>query len=99
MFPTFIFTSFKYGEKLRKLYRDHLHTHHLESTINVLFVCFLLFLGLQPRHMEVPRLGVESELRSRTYHPTSRQHQILNPLSEARMETVSLWILVGFINH
>ena len=28
-----------------------------------LFVCFFLpFLGLLPRHMDVPRLGVESEL-------------------------------------
>ena len=26
------------------------------------FVFFLLFLGPLPRHMEVPRLGVESEL-------------------------------------
>ena len=26
------------------------------------FLSFLLFLGLLPRHMEVPRLGVESEL-------------------------------------
>ena len=27
----------------------------------VLFVCLLSFLGPHPRHMEVPRLGVESE--------------------------------------
>ena len=29
---------------------------------NFFFLSFLLFLGPLPRHMEVPRLGVESEL-------------------------------------
>ena len=28
----------------------------------ILFLVFLLFLGPLPRHMEVPRLGIESEL-------------------------------------
>ena len=28
----------------------------------IIFFVFLLFLGPYPRHMEVPRLGVESEL-------------------------------------
>ena len=60
---------------------------------------FLVFLGLQPRHMEVLRLGVESELQplayatdtatadlSRIYnlHHSSRQFWILNPVNEAR---------------
>ena len=27
------------------------------------FIIFFFFLGLQPRHMEFPRLGVQSELR------------------------------------
>ena len=34
--------------------------------------------------MEVPRLGVESELRPT---PQPQQHEILNPLSEARDRT------------
>ena len=53
------------------------------------FVCYFVFLGLHLRHMEVPRLGVESELQlpayttatampdlSRVYnlHHSSRQH-------------------------
>ena len=61
--------------------------------------CFVLFLGLHPQHMEVPRLGVELELQLPAYttvtatkdlshvygpHHGSRQHWILNPLSEAR---------------
>ena len=60
---------------------------------------FLVFLGPYPRHMEVPRLGVESELLLPAYttatamphlshvcdpHHSSRQCWILNPLSRAR---------------
>ena len=29
--------------------------------------CFVCFLGLHPRHMEVPRLGVQSELQLPAY--------------------------------
>ena len=62
-------------------------------------------LGLHPRHMEVPRLGVELELQlpaSTTamtmqdqsqvcdLHHSSRQSWILNPLSEARDRTHDL---------
>ena len=54
------------------------------------------------RHMEVPRLGVKSELQLPAYttatatrdpsricnlHHNSWQHQIFNPLSEARDQT------------
>ena len=63
--------------------------------------------------MEVPRLGVESELKLLAYatatamqdpshicnlYHSSRQHQILNPLSEARDKTRTSWFLVGFIS-
>ena len=59
----------------------------------------LFFLGPHPWYMEVPRLGVESELQLLAYttaiatqdpsrvcdlHHSSWQHQILNPMSEAR---------------
>ena len=57
--------------------------------------------------MEVPRLGVESELQLLAYtavtvmpdlnqvcdlHHSSRQHQILNPLSKARDQTRNLMV-------
>ena len=60
---------------------------------------FFNFLGLHLQHMEVPRLGVESQLQlSATatataapdlscvcdLHHSSRQYQILNPLNRAR---------------
>ena len=62
--------------------------------IGVLFA----FLGPHPRPMEVPRLGVESELQLLVYTTAtampdlsclwdlhcSFRHRILNPLSEAR---------------
>ena len=62
--------------------------------------------------MEVPRLEVELEPQPPTYTtPTAMrdlcrvydlQHsswkpQVLNPLSEARIESASSWLLVGFL--
>ena len=60
---------------------------------------FFVFLGLHPQHMEIPRLGVQSDLQLPAYitvttmwdlsrvfdlHHSSWQRGILNPLSEAR---------------
>ena len=73
-----------------------------------LFVClwilffffFVVFLGLHPQHMEVPWLGVKSELQLPAYTIATAipdlshslwQHLTLNPLSEAS------WILVRFV--
>ena len=71
-----------------------------------LFVClFVFFVGLHLRHMDVPRLGVESELWLQActtatatpdpshiwdLHHTSQQCQILNPLIKARDRTCVL---------
>ena len=64
--------------------------------------CFFCFLGLHPWHMKVPRLGMESELQLLAYttatatpnlshicelYHSSRQCQILNPVSEVRDRT------------
>ena len=71
-----------------------------------LFVCFCL-LGPHLRHVEVPRLGVQSELRPLAnatatarqdpshlcdLHHSSWQSRILNSLSEARDQTHILMI-------
>ena len=63
---------------------------------------FFFFLGLNMRHMEVPRLGIQSELQLPAYttatakwdlshvcnrHHSSWQPQILNPLREAEDRT------------
>ena len=66
------------------------------------FNIFFFFKRPHPQHMEVPRLGVESELQFPAYttatampdvsrvcdlHYSSWQCQILNPLSEVRDRT------------
>ena len=72
----------------------------------LLFIIYLfVFLGLHPRHMEVPRLGVELELQLQActaatamqdlscvcdLHHISRQRWILNLLSKARDQTYIL---------
>ena len=70
---------------------------------------FLFFFwgGAHLQHMEVPRLGVESELQLPAYttatatqdlsrvcdlYYSSQQRQILNPLSQARDQTPSLMV-------
>ena len=65
----------------------------------IYFIYLFLFLGLHLWHMEVPRLGVESEVQLPAYTTatttqdqshfcnlgqSSRQHRILNPLSKVR---------------
>ena len=74
------------------------------------FNSFFLWPHLQ--HVEVPRLGVESELHLLAYttttatpdlshlwdlHHSSGQRQILNPLSKARIKFTSSWILIEFL--
>ena len=66
------------------------------------FVFFFFFSGPYPQHMEVPGLGVESELQPLAYttatattdpshvcdlHHSSQQRRILNPVREARDRT------------
>ena len=80
--------------------------HHVHSSFFVLFcvfVClFVCFCFLRPHteHMEIPRLGVESELQLQAHttaawdpshicdlRHSSLQRWILNPLSEVRDQT------------
>ena len=83
----------------------------LREFLGVLFV--FVFLGLYPRHMEVPRLGVESELQlpaytTATVTPDPRsicdlcrslwQCWILNPLSEVRIKPASSQKLCWVLN-
>ena len=74
---------------------------------------FFVFLGLKPWHMEVPRLGVESEPQllaytaatavpdlshiSNLYH-SSRQHGSLTHWMRPGLEPVSSWVLVTFVS-
>ena len=81
---------------------------HLEwQEIFFFFFYFLPFLGLHRWHMEVIRLGVESELQPPAYarakatrdpsrvgnlHHSSQQCGILNPLSKGRDRTHNLMV-------
>ena len=71
------------------------------------FILSFAFLGPYPRHMEVPRLGLSSELQLPAYttatampdlshvcdlHHKSQQPRILNPLSKARDGTHNLMV-------
>ena len=80
--------------------------------LTLFFFFFFSFLGPHPRHMEVPRLGVKSELQLPAtaratwdlsllfdLHHNSRQRWILNPLSEAKNQTRTLMRLAGFLTH
>ena len=82
------------------------------------FICwevtyFFYFLGSYVRHMEVPRLGVESELQLPAYttatvmqdlsrifdlYHSSQQHRILNPLSEVTDQTHIL-MDIGWVHY
>ena len=70
---------------------------------------FLVFLGLHPWHMEIPRLGVKSELQPLAYatamldlncvcdlHHSAWQLSILNPLSKAR-DQICVLVVTGQI--
>ena len=61
-------------------------SHGLSAPWSFLCLCFCFFLGPHPWRLEVPRLGVKSELQLRPT-PQPQQRQILNPLSKARDST------------
>ena len=75
------------------------------NLIFLILKIFFAFLGPHLWHVEIPRLGVESELKLPAYttatatpdpsclcdlHHSSQQRWILNPLSEARVGTCVL---------
>ena len=79
----------------------------LDPYYKILYLSIYLFCFLGPHlwHMEVPRLGAESELQLPAYttatatpdpsrvcdlHHSSQQRRILNPLSKARDRTLNL---------
>ena len=66
------------------------YRHFLSRFLAFVFVIFLL--GLQLRHMEVPRLGVESELQLPAY-TTATATQGLSFVCELRHSLWHCWIL------
>ena len=86
----------------------YIYTHkYTHIYIHIMYIYFggIVFLGPHLHHMEVPKLGVESELQllahatdTAVWDPScvcdpnhsSQQHWILNPLSRARDQTCVL---------
>ena len=77
-----------------------------------LFFFLLYFLGSHLWHMEVPRLGVTSELQLPVYTPATQdpshicdlccslwQCRSLTHWAKPGVEAASSWILVGFLTH
>ena len=95
--------SSDYRDEQRSGTRESLKLMQMLASILFYFILFFFFfLWPHLQHMEVPRLGVESELQPLAYTMatatqdpscvcdlphSSRQHRILNPLSEARDRT------------
>ena len=86
-------------KKKKKCRKEEWSSKSKYSYFSVWYIPFLLFLGPHLQHMDVPRLGVESELRLPAYATatakpdpscvydlchSSQQRQILSPLREAR---------------
>ena len=79
--------------------------------LGLYILCVCIFLGPYPRHMAIPRLGLESELQL----PEPQQHQIwamsvtyttahgntgsLTHWARAGTEPATSWFLVGFVNR
>ena len=96
--------------------RHFLKSYHIPpimlDTGNIAVFFFFFFLGPHLWHMEIPRLGVKSELQLPTYTTDTatrdpshicnlccslRQHQILSPMREARDQTRILTDTVRFL--
>ena len=67
---------------------------------NLLFIfVFLPILGLLLRHMEVPGLGVKSELQPSAYTTAHSNTGSLTHWARPGIEPATSWLLVGFIKH
>ena len=109
----YIFYVFLYIYR-ENIYRILVKGFPQSSYLPFLFFLFFFFLGWLLGHMEIPRLGIQSELQLPAYttvtatwdlscvcslHCSLWQHRILNPVSEPGMEPSSSWILVRFVTH
>ena len=61
------------------------------------FVCWLVFLGLHPQHMELPRLGAEVESSPVAYATATATQNCLMHWARPGIKPASSWTLVGFL--
>ena len=77
----------------------YVYIHVYMYIYTCIYIYIFVLLGLHPWHKRVSRIGVKLELSLSAY-TTATATPILNPLSEAKdqtIEPVSLWILLGFV--
>ena len=92
---------------------SHSSLRLFSQSLLFIYLFIYCFLGLPLRHMEVPRLGVESELQLLVYatatatwdpscvcnlYHTTRQRRIPNHLARPGIETAASWISVRFVS-
>ena len=85
--------------ELKKINQNLFCVNHRNNKTSSIFFFFFAFSRTSPRHMEVTRLGGQSELQPPAYaratatqdlHHSSWQCRIFNPLSKARDRTRNL---------
>ena len=71
----------------------------IRMTLGFFCCCFVFcFLGLHPRHMEVPRLGVQLELQLPAYATAHGNTRSLTHRARPRIELTTSWFVVRFIS-
>ena len=78
-----------------KVLRTHVPQTHTWLWLKGFFWFF--FLGPHPQLMEVPRLGVKSELQLLAYTTAHSNARSLTHWARPGIKPASSWILVGFI--
>ena len=96
--------------KGRQITKNYKYTGNIKMCIIIIIICFLV---PYPQYVEVPRLGVKSELHlwayttatatqdpltSETHLTTHGNTRFLTHWVRPGMEPASSWILVGFVN-
>ena len=87
------------------LYVFSTNMHYLYNFYFLIFIYlfeksfFCVFLGPHLRHMEVPRLGVESELQLLSYTTAHSNPGSLTHYERPGVESSPSWMLVGFVTQ
>ena len=76
----------------------HIYIYTYMHIYIYIYKVFLTFLGLFPQHMEVPRLGVESEFIATGLHQ-GHSNTGSEPRLQPTPQPTTSWFLVRFVSH
>ena len=65
------------------------------AAVGFLFVCLFCFLGLHPQHMDVPRLGVELQLKLPSYATATAMPDLSHVRAEGNARSPTHWVRPG----